>query len=158
VILYAMLTGQLPWTKRNQQQLFEQIRRGLFTIPAYLSDSCRNLIQGLMNVDVAQRLTIDAALKHPWVLAQSVSERIVNVATQPSLRRLDSFFEREVSAESLDGAEDCRAYDESQSVILSPDQLERSVRPRFVRGVFVRRFPGGNATWHPMNAVHHFQS
>ena len=28
VILYAMLTGQLPWTKRNQQQLFAQIKRG----------------------------------------------------------------------------------------------------------------------------------
>ena len=29
VILYAITTGQLPWTKRNQAQLFNQIRKGV---------------------------------------------------------------------------------------------------------------------------------
>jgi serine/threonine protein kinase len=34
VILFAMVTGQLPWTKRNQAQLFVQIRCGEYTVPS----------------------------------------------------------------------------------------------------------------------------
>ncbi len=51
MIFYAMLTGQLPWTKRNQRELYEQIRTGEYTIPNYLSDSCRDLIVKLMKVN-----------------------------------------------------------------------------------------------------------
>ena len=67
VISYAILTGQLPWTKRNQQQLFEQIKRGEYTIPSYLSDKCRSFIAGLMTVNIEYRMTIEQALHHDWL-------------------------------------------------------------------------------------------
>ncbi|EAX93745.1 CAMK family protein kinase [Trichomonas vaginalis G3] len=75
VIIYAMLTGQLPWTKRNQTQLFQQIRRGEYTIPKHLTPDCQNFIQGLMTVDITKRLTIEEALNHPWMAAVTKSFR-----------------------------------------------------------------------------------
>ena len=67
VILYAMVTGQLPWTKRNQNQLFEQIRHGEYTIPSYISHTCSDFIRGLMTVDPKKRLTIEQAFNHPFL-------------------------------------------------------------------------------------------
>lgn len=102
VILFAMLTGTLPWTKRNQAQLFDQIRRGEFTVPSFLSPLCKDLIKGLMTVDSGKRMTIEEALIHPWFAdtLPCLSERPWVFVT-PSLRRVDRFFQREVSTTSV---------------------------------------------------------
>ena len=97
VILYAALTGQLPWTKRNQQQLFDQIKRGDYSIPNYLSDNCRSLLKGLMTVDINNRLTIDQALLHPWM---KISENMQRPFFQKqfkfvSLKKVDEFFDKD---------------------------------------------------------------
>ncbi|EAY10461.1 CAMK family protein kinase [Trichomonas vaginalis G3] len=107
VITYALLTGQLPWTKRNQQQLFEQIRRGEYTIPEYLSKSCKSFISGLMTVNSDYRMTIEQALHHEW-LAGSIpvyyqltmyNEMQNEPHPTPSLRKLDYIFEKDDAAE-----------------------------------------------------------
>jgi serine/threonine protein kinase len=99
VIFYAMVTGQLPWTKRNQRQLFEQIRRAEYTIPLDLSQPCRNLIRGLLTVSTALRLTADAALRHPFFTGArgngygyETGQGIV------SLAKVDRFFRADSSA------------------------------------------------------------
>lgn len=100
VVLYAMLTRQLPWTKRNQTQLFAQIKRGEYTVPSYLSPDCASFIRGLMTVDTSARLTIEQALAHPWMAGVPVQfgegpDGIV------SLKCVDRFFERDVSEPDL---------------------------------------------------------
>jgi serine/threonine protein kinase len=93
VVFYAMVTGQLPWTKRNQKQLFEQIRLGDFQIPTYLSDPCRSMIRGLMCVRPSKRLSAQEALEHEFL--RGVTEE-VDPVRQPvgmvSLKRVDHFF------------------------------------------------------------------
>jgi serine/threonine protein kinase len=87
-----MLTGQLPWTKRVQSQLFEQIRIGDYSIPMYLTPPCRSFIKGLLTVKVEQRLTINQALEHPWLAG---TQRFGDVTCRPgflSLRLIDSIF------------------------------------------------------------------
>ena len=95
VILFASLTGQLPWTKRNQQQLFEQIKRGEYTIPDYLSENCQDFIARLMTVDTKKRITIDEALQHPFIT--SGSPQLPSEFNVPSkiisLKRVDEFFD-----------------------------------------------------------------
>jgi serine/threonine protein kinase len=102
VIAFALLTGQLPWTKRNQLQLFEQIRKADFVVPGYLSHDCRNFILGLMTVDCSRRLTIDTALKHPWLTVERVSWGVPNDGFMVSLKRIDLAFAKEVTTSSLD--------------------------------------------------------
>ena len=106
VILYAMTTGQLPWTKRNQTQLFAQIKRGEYEIPNFLSDKCRNFIKGLLTVDISKRLTIEEALNDEWLRSTPVqyvsffsnqkspaSKQIVPACI--TLRKVDIFFEND---------------------------------------------------------------
>ncbi|OHT09565.1 CAMK family protein kinase [Tritrichomonas foetus] len=97
VILYAMLTGQLPWTKRNQTQLFAQIKKGEYVIPNFLSDNCRNFIKGLMTVDIVERLTIEQALEHPWLKNtppqfETLPKSVLNPAYL-SIKKVDNLFE-----------------------------------------------------------------
>ena len=99
VILFTMVTGQLPWTKHNQHQLFHQIKRGHYTIPQHVSEKCADLIRKLMNINPITRYTADLALKHPFILA--AEEELVEFKEVPivSLRKVDDFFEKELSFE-----------------------------------------------------------
>ncbi|KAK8842734.1 hypothetical protein M9Y10_025597 [Tritrichomonas musculus] len=103
VIFFAMLTGQLPWTKRNQNQLFDQIRKGEYTIPSYISPQCKSLISGLMTVDGKKRLTAKEALQHPF-LKDAVSKQspiIDDLVQYISLKRVDDFFDKEIQLDDI---------------------------------------------------------
>jgi serine/threonine protein kinase len=67
VVVFAMVTGQLPWTKRVQSQLFQQIRMGDYQVPGFLTPTCRTFVKGLLTVSTRDRLTADQALSHPWL-------------------------------------------------------------------------------------------
>jgi serine/threonine protein kinase len=73
-----MITGELPWTKRNQRQLFNQIRKGEYTIPESLSPMCRSFIGGLMTVDPAKRATAAQALEHEFLSGIGAPLRIAD--------------------------------------------------------------------------------
>lgn len=93
VILYAMLTGQLPWTKRNQTQLFQQIKKGEFTIPSFLSPECTDFLQKLMTVDCKKRITIPQAYEHPWLRETlPILPNMPYPSSRVSLRMVDVFF------------------------------------------------------------------
>lgn len=116
VILYAMLTGKLPWTKRNQRQLFEQIRAGDYKIPDYVSENAQSLIRGLMTVDCDKRLTIEQAFEHPFLRdtgAQfcGMSPTMIEYI---SLKRVDMFFDtdNDEEVELKSAAEEARTKTE----------------------------------------------
>lgn len=67
VVLFAMVTGNLPWKDINQAQLFEQILTGDFEIPLSLSPHLRNLISQLMKINPDERPDITEIKNHPWV-------------------------------------------------------------------------------------------
>ena len=91
VILYAMVTGQLPWTKRNQTQLFEQIRRGEYSIPSFLSPDCSDLIRRMMDIDYRTRFSAQEVLQHPFLQGVQV-ESISDLAHFISLKKVEEFF------------------------------------------------------------------
>ncbi|KAK8880884.1 hypothetical protein M9Y10_003583 [Tritrichomonas musculus] len=68
VILYVITTGCLPWTKRDKPDLFNQIKKGDFQTPSNISECSSNLISRLMTIDVEQRITIEQALNHPFLI------------------------------------------------------------------------------------------
>ena len=96
VILFALVTGRLPWTKKNQSQLFQQIRTGDYTIPLVLTADCKDIISKMLTVDCKARITDLDAINHPWfsdvnLLQKDVNS--VNVSGQISLRIVDRFFD-----------------------------------------------------------------
>lgn len=101
VILYAMVTGELPWTKRQQAQLFKQIRTGEYSVPANIGQSCTLLIRGLMCLDLDKRLTAEKALKHPFMAKSGPVPPVLRYVPIVSLRRLDRFFDAEGTVEDV---------------------------------------------------------
>lgn len=97
VILYAMVTGNLPWTKKNQAQLFDQIKRGEYSIPDFISPSCQSLIRSLMCTDSAKRLSAVDALRHSFFDGLKLGEIQQKETPIVSMHKLDKFFLREVS-------------------------------------------------------------
>ncbi|OHT03682.1 CAMK family protein kinase [Tritrichomonas foetus] len=104
VVSYAMVTGELPWTKKNQLQLFDQIKNGEYNVPTYLSEPCRNFIKGMMEPDPERRMTIDQALSHPWII-NTPCHRVLQQSPhllQISLKKLDKFFGRDPSESNIE--------------------------------------------------------
>lgn len=102
VLCFAMLTGQLPWTKRNQSQLFDQIQKADYSIPSYVSELGKRFIRGLMDPNPETRLNVEQALSHPW-LQSAPSHKSVTAPKKlsVSLRQVDQFFDRDTSSNYL---------------------------------------------------------
>lgn len=66
VILYALLTGTLPFDDESVQILFKKIRSGVYSTPDYLSRPVANLIEKLLTVDPLKRATIKEIRDHEW--------------------------------------------------------------------------------------------
>jgi serine/threonine protein kinase len=69
-IIYALLSGSLPFDHESQK---ETIRMTLenkleFDLPCWtkISDMCKDLLTKLLMKDPKKRITLEAALKHPW--------------------------------------------------------------------------------------------
>lgn len=90
VILYALVTGMLPWTKRTQAKLFEQIKKGKYNVPFYISKNCSDLIHRLMTVDYHNRISIEDALNHPFLKDVKMPHSKLNMKFV-SLRKIDRF-------------------------------------------------------------------
>ncbi|KAL8572053.1 hypothetical protein ACOMHN_026679 [Nucella lapillus] len=75
VILYTMLSGQAPFQDKRREEsaesIMKKIRGGEFVLTGRewqaVSDSAKDLIQGLLTVEPSKRLGMAELLKHPWL-------------------------------------------------------------------------------------------
>lgn len=67
VVLFALLSGTLPFSAKTEMQLYARIRRGSFTFPDCLGDSQKRLLRGVMRKDATARPSASALLQHAWV-------------------------------------------------------------------------------------------
>lgn len=126
VILYVMVTGQLPWTGINNREMFEQIKKGQYRTPAFLSDNCRDLIAKLMAVNPKERISLQDALNHRWMIGASTKmEAARNVMAAVSLQDVDKFFAAISEEERLDMASVGGALKHSSSLFdVTPEKTE----------------------------------
>ena len=64
-----MLTGLPPFYTQNRNELFEKIKFGSLKIPNYLTENCKNLIEGLFQKSPEKRLGFLGAAsikEHQW--------------------------------------------------------------------------------------------
>ncbi|SCZ93314.1 BZ3500_MvSof-1268-A1-R1_Chr6-2g08603 [Microbotryum saponariae] len=67
IILFALLTGRLPFDDENIRNLLAKVKVGRFTMPAELTDGAKDLIRKMLEVDPEKRITMDQIQRHPWV-------------------------------------------------------------------------------------------
>lgn len=73
VLLFSLVTGDLPWKAGNQVQVFNQIQKGKIEMPPGLSQFCSDLISKLLVPEASMRLTAAEAISHPWMAGISVN-------------------------------------------------------------------------------------
>eukprot|EP00727_Mastigamoeba_balamuthi_P000115 m51a1_g1010 putative myosin light chain kinase (388) ;mRNA; f:597582-599415 len=75
VLLFAMLSGQLPFSSESQLELYQDITQGAYTFDspvwASVSPLAKDLVAKLLTVDPTRRLTASRCLQHEW-LARSL--------------------------------------------------------------------------------------
>eukprot|EP00440_Ansanella_granifera_P030868 gb/GFBE01033523.1/.p1 GENE.gb/GFBE01033523.1/~~gb/GFBE01033523.1/.p1 ORF type:complete len:356 (+),score=73.40 gb/GFBE01033523.1/:1-1068(+) len=65
-VLYAMITGGLPFDSEHIPQLFKMIKAGSYRTPGYVSSGAKELISQMLLVDGEQRIGTAGIQKHPW--------------------------------------------------------------------------------------------
>ena len=69
VIIFQLLTNEMPFKGKTQELTFEQIKKGDFTIPEFVDESAKDLIKKLLVVCPSARLgaqNIDELMSHPF--------------------------------------------------------------------------------------------
>ncbi|KAI0052114.1 Pkinase-domain-containing protein, partial [Auriscalpium vulgare] len=67
VILFALLTGRLPFDDKNVRTLLSKVKTGKYDLPPTVDPQARDLIQRMLVVDVSHRISIPDILAHPWL-------------------------------------------------------------------------------------------
>ncbi|XP_057674276.1 calcium/calmodulin-dependent protein kinase type II subunit beta isoform X1 [Corythoichthys intestinalis] len=75
VILYILLVGYPPFWDEDQHKLYQQIKAGAYDFPSpewdTVTPEAKNLINQMLTIHPAKRITAQEALKHPWVCQRS---------------------------------------------------------------------------------------
>ena len=69
IVLYTMVCGFLPFEDDNQNILFGKIAKGLFSLPSFLSQSCKDLLKKILVTDPKKRFGFEEIKHHPWFLS-----------------------------------------------------------------------------------------
>ena len=69
IVLYTMVCGFLPFEDDNQNLLFGKIAKGLFSLPSFLSQSCKDLLKKILVTDPKKRYGFEEIKHHPWFLS-----------------------------------------------------------------------------------------
>ncbi|KAF9467937.1 hypothetical protein BDZ94DRAFT_1248098 [Collybia nuda] len=67
VILYALLTGRLPFDDKNVRTLLAKVKSGKYDMPAWIDPLAKDLLGRMLVVDVHKRITVPEILSHPWL-------------------------------------------------------------------------------------------
>eukprot|EP01134_Creolimax_fragrantissima_P004676 CFRG4676T1 len=66
VILFALLTGHLPFDDDNLSRLLTKVKAGLFAVPTYISKEVQFILRRILYVNPNKRFTIADIKKNKW--------------------------------------------------------------------------------------------
>ncbi|CAK80762.1 unnamed protein product (macronuclear) [Paramecium tetraurelia] len=92
VILYVMLSGELPFNQEYLNDLIEQIRQCKYEFTGIIwdqiSESAKDLITNLLQLDPEKRFTPEQALNHPWITHEQSNSDIPRYQLQKNMARI----------------------------------------------------------------------
>jgi serine/threonine protein kinase len=77
VIAYILLCGYPPFNGADNAAVYASVRRGTYYFPSSdwknVSYEARDFIRRLLQVDVTKRMSVEQALRHPWMVRYAPS-------------------------------------------------------------------------------------
>lgn len=76
VVLYAMVSGSLPFKGATDRELYQRVQRGQYCLPVHISSSCKSLLLAIFALDPAKRPTAQQLLSSAWLTTISPERRL----------------------------------------------------------------------------------
>mmetsp|Transcript_6852 Transcript_6852/g.17234 ORF Transcript_6852/g.17234 Transcript_6852/m.17234 type:complete len:909 (-) Transcript_6852:266-2992(-) len=83
IILYQMLTGELPFEGETVETLMESIKAGDYIQPTNISESACRLIGRMLTVDGEKRPTAESVLDDPWLTGEKKKLTLLHCEVVP---------------------------------------------------------------------------
>ena len=99
VIAYIILCGYPPFNGSSNREVYEAVVKGKYWFPSEdwenISSGAKDFINGLLQRDPRHRMTVDQALRHPWIKSQ------LNVLEEREAMSVEVVFEGSPRKESI---------------------------------------------------------
>ncbi|KAI8819164.1 kinase-like domain-containing protein [Fimicolochytrium jonesii] len=66
VILFALVTGNLPFDDKNVRLLLDKVKAGRYAIPDIVGPECKDMIRKMLTVNPERRIKMPAIKEHPF--------------------------------------------------------------------------------------------
>ena len=100
IMLYFIVTGIMPFRAETVAKLKKCILDGVYTIPSYVSDSCKFLIRSILKPMPRDRFTINEIRRSAWFEGQDFPEESVPYQLNPTIED-KSLKDEEVEARNV---------------------------------------------------------
>jgi calcium-dependent protein kinase len=116
VILFVMITGTYPFPGKDQNEVFDRIKKGVYDVKLLekqkASEEVKDLIKKLLVHDINKRLPISEALNHSWftknktdndlhqLIDDNILDSISNFAHRNLIQKEILFYLAKISTES----------------------------------------------------------
>ncbi len=91
VILYILLTGRPPFDGNDDEEILDNVKKGVFDKHSYpyplLSSQSKDLINKLLQYDPKIRISADQAIEHPWFKSAEFKKKDKVNSIPPELAR-----------------------------------------------------------------------
>uniref|UniRef100_A0A8V0ZGR8 calcium/calmodulin-dependent protein kinase n=1 Tax=Gallus gallus TaxID=9031 RepID=A0A8V0ZGR8_CHICK len=125
VILYILLVGYPPFWDEDQHKLYQQIKAGAYDFPSpewdTVTPEAKNLINQMLTINPAKRITADQALKHPWVCQRSTVASMMH--RQETVECLRKFNARRKLKGAIGSTESCNTTTEDEDLKVRKQEI-----------------------------------
>jgi len=78
IVLFAMISGYLPFDDTDENLLHKHIIKGNIDYPDFISDNLKDLLQRILNTNPKERYNFEQIKSHPWFnLNNSLDMRVI---------------------------------------------------------------------------------
>lgn len=74
ILMYEFLVGRPPFESKDQETTFNKIQSLSYSFPSWVSNSAKDLIRALLEIDHKKRLPLTEVCSHPWVVQNGGSK------------------------------------------------------------------------------------
>lgn len=103
IILYLLLTGNLPFQSTDMRLLYEEINDCKVFYPHWMDADAKDLISHILKKDPAARFSLQDVINHPWFLVDYEHHRPESSSLSGNIGRNRSSNRRNSASSSKDG-------------------------------------------------------